>query len=160
MATVLHGDRIGKQGRLAVGCAAAVLSPDRSRILLVRRADNGRWALPGGYMEPGESVVEACAREVREETGLIVHVGRLIAVYSNPNVLFTYPDGNRWQIVALLFEAQLEGGALRPQDETTDAGYFSPAETELLEMGRFDRQRVADAFAGREAAFVRDHWPS
>jgi len=158
MATIIRGERVGKHGQIAVGCAAALLTVDRQRVLLVRRADNGRWAMPGGFMEPGESVAEACAREVWEETGLHVWVTRLIAVYSNPNILFEYTDGNRWQIVALLFEAEPVAGDLRPSVETTDVRYFAPSEIECLDMGHFDRQRVADAFAGQETAFVRDNW--
>jgi len=158
MVQFVHGERIGKLGRLAVGCSVGILDPAENRILLVRRADNGRWAVPGGYMEPGESAAEASAREVLEETGLQVRVGRLIAVYTNPNILVEYPDGSRYQIVALHFAAEPSGGGLRPSSETTEVGYFPPGEVEHLEMGRFDRQRVADAFARQEAAFVRDSW--
>jgi ADP-ribose pyrophosphatase YjhB (NUDIX family) len=96
---------------------------------------------------------------VLEETGLQVRVARLIAVYSNPNILVEYPDGNRYQIVALYFAAEPIGGEMRPSPETTEVGYFSPGEIEHMEMGRFDRQRVADAFARQEVAFVRDSWP-
>jgi ADP-ribose pyrophosphatase YjhB (NUDIX family) len=159
MAQFIHGERVGRLGRLAVGCSAGILDPAGNKILLVRRADNKRWAVPGGYMEPGESAAEAAAREVREETGLQVRVGRLIAVYSNPNILLEYPDGNRYQIVALYFAAEPIGGELHPSSETTEVGYFSLDEIQHLEMGRFDRQRVADAFARQEAAFIRDTWP-
>jgi ADP-ribose pyrophosphatase YjhB (NUDIX family) len=107
-------------------------------------------------MDPGESVTECCEREVWEETGLRVRVTRLIGVYTNPHVLLAYPDGNRWQIVALFFAAAPVGGALRPSDETTDVGYFSQAEAGQLDIHEFDRQRIADAFAGQDAAFVRD----
>jgi len=158
MVEVIHGERVGKLGRLAVGCSAGILDSTGNKILLVHRADNSRWAVPGGYMEPGESAAEAAAREVLEETGLQVRVGRLIAVYSNPNILVEYPDGNRYQIVALYFAAEPVGGELRPSFETTEVGYFSRDEIERLEMGRFDRQRVADAFARQEAALVRDAW--
>ena len=158
MVQFIYGERVGKLGRLAVGCSAAILDSTGNKILLVHRADNGRWAVPGGYMEPGESAPEAAAREVLEETGLQVRVGRLIAVYSNPNILVEYPDGNRYQIVALYFAAEPVGGELRPSSETTEVGYFSLDEIEHLEMGRFDRQRVADAFARQEAALVRDAW--
>ena len=158
MVEFIHGERVGKLGRLAVGCSAGILDPTGNKILLVRRVDNGRWAVPGGYMEPGESAAEASAREVLEETGLQVRVGRLIAVYSNPNILVEYPDGSRYQIVALYFAAEPIGGELRPSSETTEVGYFSPGEIEQLEMGKFDRQRVADAFSRQEAAFVRDSW--
>lgn len=53
------------------GVAAVVLDAAR-RVLLARRADNGLWGLPSGHVEPGETVAEAVAREVREETGLDV----------------------------------------------------------------------------------------
>src|SRR5260221_1051116 len=113
MAKIITGDRVGKQGKLAVGCSAAVFDDPHEHVLLIRRADNGLWAVPGGYMEPGESTTEACAREVFEETGLRVTVKRLIGVYSTPHRLLEYPDGNRWQLVVLYFEAGAIGGALR-----------------------------------------------
>lgn len=81
---ILQGYRIGKEGTLAVGCSASIIDPTNGKLLLVRRADNNRWAVPGGYMVPGESITEACAREVKEETGLQVLVDHLIAVYSTP----------------------------------------------------------------------------
>ena len=153
---IIRGERVGKQGRLAVGCSAAVFGPMKQKILLVRRADNGRWSVPGGYMEPGESVTEACAREVLEETGVRVRVGQLVAVYNSPHILLEYPDGNRLQLVVLHFAAQPVGETLRTSEETTEVGYFSRADIERMDMGGFDRQRIDDAFAAQAAAFVRD----
>ena len=64
-----------------------------SALLLMQRSDNGAWGLPGGYVEIGESVVEAAAREVVEETGVRVEVERLVGVYSDPRVqVIAYPD--------------------------------------------------------------------
>ena len=54
------------------------------QLLLMQRSDNGCWGLPGGYVEPGESVADATQREVQEETGYRVELGRLIGVYSDP----------------------------------------------------------------------------
>ena len=156
MAIILSGDRIARAGRLAVGCSAAIFDATRQRILLTRRADNGQWCVPGGYMEPGESLTEACAREVVEETGLHVRVGRLIAVYTTPHRLLTYADGNRWQLVVLHFEAELVGGEAHAADETTEIGYFSLEEAAGLTMNGLDRQRVADAFADQAITLVRD----
>ena len=156
MVRIIRGERVGKQGRLAVGCSAAVFGPMKQKILLVRRADNGRWSVPGGYMEPGESVTEACAREVLEETGVRVRVGQLVAVYNSPHILLEYPDGNRLQLVVLHFAAQPVGGTLCTSEETTEVGYFSRADIERMDMGGFDRQRIGDAFAAQAAAFVRD----
>src|SRR5579863_4974692 len=105
MSTIVQGERVGKQGRLFIACCAVVYGPEPRTILMTRRNDNGRWCLPGGHMEPGESATEACAREVWEETGLRVRVGRLIGVYTTPHLLVEYPDGNRVQLVSFLFEA-------------------------------------------------------
>src|SRR5687767_6821069 len=110
MVKYLYGDRIGAQGRLFIGCSATLFDETGQRVLLTRRTDNGRWCLPGGALEPGESVSEACAREVLEETGLRVSVVRLIGVYSDPHRLLEYADGNRYHLVALSFEVALEGG--------------------------------------------------
>ena len=107
-------------------------------------------------MEPGESVTEGCAREVREETGMQVKVTRLIGVYTNPHLLLEYPDGNRWQFVALFFAAEPTGGRLQAGDDAIEVGYFSGSEMEEMDIGHFDRQRIADGFAGQEAAFIRD----
>ncbi len=155
MAKVIRGERVGRLGRLAVGCSAAIFDPTQQNILLVRRADNGRWAVPGGYMEAGESVAEACAREVWEETGLRVRVGQLISVHSNPHILIEYPDGNRYQLVVLHFIAKPTGGELSISDETTELGYFSQADIKDVDASDLDKARIADAFAMQTAAFVR-----
>lgn len=157
MTRVIRGDRVGKQGRLAVGCSAVVLD-SMGNILLVRRADNGRWAVPGGYMEPGESVTEACAREVWEETGIRVRVGRLIGVYNSPHIMVEYPDGNRFQLVMLCFAAEPVEGDLCTSEETTEVGYFSRADVEDMDMSGFNRQRIDDAFAAQDIAFVRNDY--
>lgn len=78
-----------------MGRAVVIFDEAWEKILLTRRDDNGQWCLPGGQMEPGESAAECCEREVLEETGLRVHVRRLIGVFSSPDRLYTYPDGNR-----------------------------------------------------------------
>ena len=155
MAKVIHGERIGRQGTLSVACSAAIFDPKRQKVLLTRRADNGRWCLPGGHMEPGESAVEACAREVWEETGLDVRIGKLTGIYTSPHRLIEYSDGRRYQRVALNFEAQPIGGELRVSNETTELGYFSLVEMSRLDVMENHLERITDAFAGVDAAFVR-----
>jgi 8-oxo-dGTP pyrophosphatase MutT (NUDIX family) len=155
MVRVLQGDRIGAGGALAVGCTAAIFNATGQRLLLTRRADNGQWCLPGGHMEPGESAAEACAREVREETGLEVRVTRLIGVYTSPHVLLEYAPDKREQMVGLCFAAEPTGGALGLSGETTAADYFTPAEIAALDVLPHHIERIADAFAGAVAAFVR-----
>lgn len=155
MAKLIYGDRIGKQGRLRAGCSATIFDPARRKILLTRRTDNGQWCLPGGGMDPGENAAEACAREVMEETGLKVQIVRLLGVYSNPDLLIEYPDGNRFQILALNFEAHITDGDPGLSQEVSDIGYFSPEEIDQLDLMSHHRERIRDAFADQAAAFIR-----
>ena len=154
MTQVLYGPRLGKEGQIRLGCSAAILDED-GRILLTRRTDNGQWCLPGGRMESGESAAEACEREVFEETGLNVRVKRLVGVYSHPDQLVVYPDGNKAHIVALHFEAEITGGELGLSNETTDFGYFTLAEIEGLEMLGRHRERIIDTLENHTDALIK-----
>ena len=154
MTQIHYGERISKQGKIRLGCSAAIFD-EHGRILLTRRADNGQWCLPGGGMEPGESAAEACKREVLEETGLSVRVRRLVGVYSHSDQLIVYPDGSRFQIVALHFEAEIIGGELRLSNETSDFGYFTLQEIESVEIFGTHKERIVDTLENRADAFIR-----
>ena len=154
MSTLKFGERIGKEGVLRPGASALVFDEAREKILLTRRADNGRWCLPGGGMDPGESAAEACAREVLEETGLEVEVTKLVGVYTTPDLLIEYPDGNKIQPVAFSFEVEITGGKLTLSDETTEFGWYTLAEMEALDIMENHVQRIRDAVKNRpEAVF-------
>ena len=106
-------------------------------------------------MEAGESVEECCAREVFEETGLRVRVKRLTGVYSNPDQLVIYPDGNQSHFVVMNFKAEIIDGELGLSDETSKAGYFSLAETASMPMHDRHADRVVDALTGQAEAYIR-----
>ena len=152
---LIYGDRIGKLGRIVTACDAVIFDSPGEKVLLTRRTDNGRWCLPGGAMDPGESASECCAREVLEETGLVVTVGRLIGVYSTPHRITEYADGNRKQALDLVFEAVRISGELSVSDETTKLGYFSPEQMKSMDVMELFHERVNDAFARRGQAFLR-----
>jgi ADP-ribose pyrophosphatase YjhB (NUDIX family) len=154
MTQVFYGPRLGKQGKIRLGCSAAIFDA-RGRILLTRRSDNGQWCLPGGRMESGESAAEACEREVFEETGLNVRVKRLVGVYSHPDQLVVYPDGKKAHIVALHFEAENIGGQLGLSNETTDFGYFTLEQIEGLEMLGRHKERILDTFENHPEALIK-----
>ena len=154
MTQVLYGPRAGREGKLRIGCSAAIFD-GQGRILLTRRADNAQWCLPGGAMEPGESAAEACEREVWEETGLKVAVKRLVGVYSHPDQLVVYEDGNKAHIVALHFVAEVRGGTLGLSSETTDAGYFARDQLGGLEFLGRHKERILDTFANKIEAVIK-----
>lgn len=155
MTKILHGKRIGANGRIRLGCSAVIFDEAREKVLLTKRADNGLWCLPGGGVDPGESVEEAIIREIQEETGLTIRVVRLVGVYSDPDWLVVYPDDNTVQIVALSFEAEITAGEPGLSDETSDWSYFSLEEAGRLDMLLNHHIRMRDAFHGQIAAFIK-----
>lgn len=139
---------------MSPGAAAIIFNAAREKVLLTKRSDNGRWCLPGGRMDPGESAVEACVREVLEETGLEVRVTRLVGVYSSPNLMIEYEDGNRWQPIGMTFEAEVHGGELCLSDETTDYGYFAVDALSDLDVMEHHLERIQDAVKNLPGAIM------
>ena len=155
MNTIRRGERIGKEGALRVGASALIFDEARDRILMTQRSDNSRWCLPGGGMDPGESASETCIREVMEETGLQVQVTRLIGVYTTPDMLIEYLDGNKVQPVSFSFEAEITGGELGLSDETIDFGWYTVAEIDTMDTLEHHLTRIYDAVANLTAAVFR-----
>jgi ADP-ribose pyrophosphatase YjhB (NUDIX family) len=155
MTEILYGDRIGSKGELRVGSCAVIFDETRKNVLLTKRSDNGLWCLPGGQMEPGESIEECCQREVLEETGLEVRPTRLIAVYSNRDQLVVYTDGNQAQFVVLSFEAEITGGKLGISNETTEAGFFPIDRLDTQTFHDRHEDRITDALENQTITILR-----
>jgi ADP-ribose pyrophosphatase YjhB (NUDIX family) len=136
------------------GVAAVIFDGDR--VLLQRRDDTRRWGLPGGGVEPGESVTRAIVREVREETGLDVEPLRLIGVYSDPvhHQVMTYPDGNVIHYISTVFECGVRGGTLTCNEESLELDWFDP-EALPEDIMLISTVRIRDALARQVGAFVR-----
>jgi 8-oxo-dGTP pyrophosphatase MutT (NUDIX family) len=155
MTRLHYGDRISRYGRLRIGCSAILFDAARRRVLLTRRADNGEWCLPGGAMEAGESVEEACVREFYEETGLIVRPVRLVGVYSNRDLLIEYPDGNRIQMVVLHFEVEWQSGEMKLSQETLEIGFFDLEQIQHMKLLGHHYQRILDSLEMRPSPILR-----
>jgi ADP-ribose pyrophosphatase YjhB (NUDIX family) len=125
-----------------VPSTTAVVQDSDGRIVLVKRKDNDLWALPGGGMEPGESIEDTAVREVLEETGLVVGVSGLIGVYTNPRHVMEYSDGEVRQQFSLCFTTVLKGGELRIDDESTDIAWVATDEIQSLPMHPSMRLRI------------------
>jgi 8-oxo-dGTP pyrophosphatase MutT (NUDIX family) len=96
---------------------------DPSTVLLGRRADNGRWHLPGGILEPGEQPAPGMVREVLEETGVTIAIDRLISLVTLPPT--NYPNGDRVQYLSCSFRSHyVSGEAYVADDESTDVGWY------------------------------------
>ena len=102
--------------RVKAGVGVVIID-GQGRILLERRSDNGMWGLPGGSIEPGESVCDTALREVKEETGLEIRITGLLGVYSEPaGRIVTYPDkGDVAHLVDIALTAEIASGELTLQ---------------------------------------------
>ena len=155
MAKLIYGNRIGKDRMLRPSVNALIFDAKRKKILLTRRSDNGLWCIPGGAIDSGESVEEACIREVVEETGLLVRVTKLVGVYSTPHKIIRYADGNEYQPLNMAMETEIIGGELTTSEETTEVGYFDVNTLDQLNLMGGTIDRIEDALAGMDTAFIR-----
>ena len=115
--------------------ASLVLVRTTEGVLLVQQnMGAGQWGIPGGHMDPNETVEQAAVREMREETGLRVKLGRVVGFYTVPSE----------QAVSVVFEAAITGGELkRVTHETADARFFASDQLPA-DFRRGHRQRVLD----------------
>ncbi len=101
------------------------------KVLLIRRADTGRWAIPGGKLDLGETVAQCGVREVKEETGVAIEITGLVGIFSDPNHLIAYTKGGTVkevrQPVNVCLHARPVGGELTPApDEVLEARWVAP----------------------------------
>lgn len=126
---------------------------DRLEILLVRRADDGRWTPVTGIVDPGEQPAVAAEREVSEEAGVLAVATRLAAVDALPPI--TYDNGDRSQYLDLVFACDYVTGEPWPADgENTEAAFFDLDELPPMDAGMTRRVELALSSVER-AVFVR-----
>src|SRR5262245_33463090 len=104
-----------------------VVFDDQGRVLAGRRSDTGGWALPSGILEPGEQPEEGAAREVLEETGVVIAIERLVHIEAwEPSVC---PNGDQVQFLTMTYACRAVGGeACVNDDESTEVAWFAPDE--------------------------------
>jgi ADP-ribose pyrophosphatase YjhB (NUDIX family) len=118
----------------------AIVTDGQGRLLMIKRGHDpgaGLWSIPGGRIEPGETDAEALVREMIEETGLTVEVGRLIGRVQRPGL-------NGAVIDIRDYAATVTGGTLRPGDDAAGARWVAPAELESLDI----TEGLIDALTG------------
>ncbi len=142
-----------KPNRIVVAAVAFVLDAE-GRVLLVKRSDNGLWALPGGAQDVGEYVAHTAERETLEETGLLIHVTDLIGVYSAPDHVIAYDDGEVRQQFALSFAADVVGGHLSQSDETPETAWVAPSELDDLPIHPSIRLRIDHGLDRSERPYI------
>ena len=140
----------GHQLLLLPGVSAVVFD-DEGRVLLGRRADNGKWSIIGGIPEPGEQPAVTAVREVYEETAVRCVAERVVLVQALRKPV-TYPNGDRCQYMDITFRCRAVGGTARVNDdESLEVGWFSA--DALPELKEFALFRIKQALAEGPAWF-------
>ncbi|NMC06926.1 MAG: NUDIX hydrolase [Candidatus Lokiarchaeota archaeon] len=116
-------------------------SQPRKVVLITRKnpPHQGKFALPGGFLEPDETVEQCCIREAKEETSLDVAITRIVGVYSDPH------RDPRGRTVTITYLCSPVGGMVRGDDDASSAAWFDVASLASLDFAFDHRQMLSDA---------------
>lgn len=124
--------------------AAAVAIEHDGRILMVQRGDSGKWTLPGGTLDFGESLPECAIREIREETGLRVELKEVVGTYTDANIRIAYSDGEvRQEFTVVYFGTAVDYDVILDW-ESTAYSWVTLSELKDLPMADSQRRRIDD----------------
>ncbi|MBY6199131.1 NUDIX domain-containing protein [Vibrio hangzhouensis] len=140
-----------KPNSLKPAVAAGVFNTKTQKLLFVRRKDSGKWTLPGGVLEFGESLLQTVHREVKEETNLNVDISELVGTYSSPDILIEYNDGEVRQEFTLVYLATTEQTEVRLDHESKEYIWIDVDDAHTLTMADSQRVRIQDL-----AEYTRD----
>jgi ADP-ribose pyrophosphatase YjhB (NUDIX family) len=147
--TDYYDDPAAPKVNSVVPAVTAFVQDARGRILMERRTDNGRWGLPGGTHQAGESIVQTVVREVAEETGLTVAVERMVGIYTDPRRVIAFSDGEVRQEFSMCFAAHVVSGELRKSSESFEVGWIAPEDLGQFDIAPTTRMRIEDALSNQ-----------
>ena len=138
-----------------VASVNVVVTNAAGEALLIRRSDNDNWALPGGAIDLGESMVQAAVRETREETGIDCEVTGLVGIYTDPRHVMLYTsNGEVRQEFSIVLTARATGGEPTPSDESSEVRWVPRVELGGFSMDRSMRLRIGHYLEGRAAPYL------
>jgi len=124
-------------------------------ILLIRRTDNGNWALPGGAIDLGESVAQAAVRETLEESGIECAITGIVGIYSDPKHVILYTsNGEVSQEFSIVLTARPLGGQPTPSSESSEVRWVPPPDLPDYTMDRSMRIRINDFLSRNESPVI------
>lgn len=114
---------VGTRPIIMCGSSVIINNP-AGEVLMLHRTDNDTWCFPGGAVELGEKVEDTAAREVFEETGLILDSLNLFGVFSGEDLHYKYPNGDEVYIVDIVYQSDSYKGEVKLNDEGKDIRFF------------------------------------
>ncbi|WP_216205474.1 NUDIX hydrolase [Amycolatopsis aidingensis] len=130
-----------------VVAVTAFIQDQDDRLLMIRRTDNDLYAIPGGAQEIGETISQTVVREVQEETGIDVEVTGLIGIYTDPQHVIAFTDGEVRQEFSICFRAHPLSGTPRPSSESKEVLWVQPDRLAALNIHPSIRLRIEHGFA-------------
>ncbi|MBO0610695.1 NUDIX hydrolase [Myceligenerans salitolerans] len=135
MARIDHyNDPHAPQPNSIVPAVSVIVRDETDRLLLIHRTDNDLWSIPGGAMEPGESVRQAAVRETNEETGYDVEITGLVGIYTDPNHIIAYSDGEVRSEFSICMTGRITGGQARTSSESSEVVWQPLEQLDALDI--------------------------
>src|SRR5690242_11447732 len=150
-----YDDPSGPKANSLVPSANVLVVNDAGDILLIQRSDNGNWALPGGAMDLGESLVDTAVRETLEETGIRCEVTGLVGIYTDPRHVILYTsNGEARQEFSVVLTARATGGEPTRSEESSEVRWVPRVELGGYAMDRSMRLRIGHYLEGRATPYL------
>ena len=132
-----------------------VVTNGDGEVLLIRRTDNQNWAVPGGAIDLGESMVQAAVRETKEESGIDCLITGLVGIYTDPKHVILYTSNSEArQEFSILLTARATGGVLTPSNESSEVRWVAQTDLGGYSMDRSMRLRIGHFLEGRTGPYL------
>ena len=118
-------EKVGHAPLILTGGTLLALNKN-NELLMMRRTDNQCWGVPGGMMEPGETLEQTAIRETKEEIGICPEHLELFGVYSGPELFYVYPNGDQVFNVSVVFICREISGEIELNKEEHNEFHFFP----------------------------------
>src|ERR1700691_5671303 len=138
-----YDDPAAPESNSLVPSVNVVVVNDAGEVLMIRRSDNDNWAVPGGAIDLGESMVEAAIRETREESGIECRITGIVGIYTDPRHVILYTsNGEARQEFSIVLAASAVSGTPTPSDESSEVTWAAREDLGSYSMDRSMRVRI------------------
>ena len=150
-----YDDPAAPKANSLVPSVNVVVVNDASEVLMIRRSDNDNWAVPGGAIDLGESLVEAAIRETREESGIECRITGIVGIYTDPRHVILYTsNGEARQEFSIVLTASAVSGTPTPSDESREVAWVRRKDLDGYSMDRSMRVRIGHYLQGRTTPYL------
>jgi 8-oxo-dGTP pyrophosphatase MutT (NUDIX family) len=150
-----YDDPDAPQANSLVPSVNVVVVNEAGEVLMIRRTDNGNWALPGGAIDLGESVAQAAVRETLEESGIECAITGIVGIYSDPRHVILYTsNGEVRQEFSIVLTARYLAGQPTLSSESSEVRWGPASEIDGYTMDRSMRIRINDFLSRHDSPVI------